>query len=170
MLKRLPVFYRCQKLKRLVAACGLALMLINSGHQTHAFCQLTECADSAVASDSANGKCCQSRVRKSCQHSKHQETVSAETRQATAPSLVSEQHRHDCPNPNSCWCCQPTPPQQAPSSVEADTVVDVLATTIAPHAVIVDLGVTSSEISQSIENPSVERAFEVCVRLCRFLV
>lgn len=170
MLKRLSVFYRCQKMKRLVAACGLALMLINSGQQTHAFCQLTDCADSALESNGGETKCCQSRTRKSCQHSEKGQVNSAEACSTDSPKIVGEQHGHDCPNPDSCWCCQPTPPQQAPSPVEADTVVDVLATSIAPHAAIVDLGVTSSEISQSIENPSVERAFEVCVRLCRFLV
>ncbi len=170
MLKRLSVFYRCQKMKRLVAACGLALMLINSGQQTHAFCQITDCTTSAAESDGGDAKCCQSCARKSCQHSEERQVNRAETSPIDSLIVVAEQHGHDCPNPNSCWCCQPTPPQQAPSPIEADTVVDVLVTCIAPHAVIVDLGATRAEISQSIENPSVERAFEVCVRLCRFLV
>ena len=170
MLKRLSVFYRCQKMKRLVAACGLALMLINSGQQTHAFCQITDCTTSAAESDGGDAKCCQSCARKSCQHSEECQVSPAEACLTDSPVIVAEQPGHDCPNPNSCWCCQPTPPQQAPSPDEADTVVDVLATSIAPHATIVDLGVSPSEISQSIENPSVERAFEVCVRLCRFLV
>jgi hypothetical protein len=157
-------------MKRLVAACGLALMLINSGQQTHAFCHLTDCADSASESKGGETKCCQSRARKSCQHSEKYQVGSTRDCSTNSPKIVGEQHGHDCPNPNSCWCCQPTPPQQAPSPIEADTVVDVLVTCIAPHAVIVDLGATRAEISQSIENPSVERAFEVCVRLCRFLV
>lgn len=170
MLKRLSVFYRCKKLKRLIAACGLALMLINSGQQTHAFCHLTDCVASASESEGGETKCCQSRARNSCQHSEKGQVGSAEACSTDSPRIVAEQHGHDCPNPNSCWCCQPTPPQQAPSLIEADTVVDVLATSIAPYAAIDDLGVTSSEISQSIQSPSIERAFEVCVRLCRFLV
>lgn len=170
MLKRLSVFYRCQTMKRLIAACGLALMLINSGQQTHAFCQLAECADAVVQSHGVDSKCCQIRARKSCQHSEETRVSRTEACPSDTPSIAAERHGRDCPNPTSCWCCQPTSPQQAPSPVDADMVVDVLATCVAPHAAIVDLGVDSSVISQSIENPSAERAFEVCVRLCRFLV
>lgn len=170
MPRRLSVFYRCQKMKRLVAASGLAIILLNCGQQTHAFCQLTECGAAMARADVVGSKCCQSRFRKSCQHSSVPEVAATEARPASSPLIVSEQHGHDCPTPDSCWCCQPPPPLQAPSPIDADRVVDALVTSIAPHAAIVDLGIAPSEISQSIENPSVERAFEVCVRLCRFLV
>ena len=162
------MFYRRLNMKRLVAAGGLALVLLNGGHQTHAFCQLTDCVDTAATE--AENHCCQSSSNDCCSKSKAKHCGPSESGRSSCESIASEHHRESCPNPESCWCCQPSAPQQAPSPIEADTVVDVLTTFSATPAIIVDLDSAPSEAMGGAVVDSTERAFDLCVRLCRFLV
>ena len=162
------VFYRRHNVKRLVVASGLALVLINGAHQTHAFCQLTECVEAAA--QEAESHCCHDRSQECCSLSKPEHSESAMSDCPPCASVVSEQHHDNCPNPDACWCCQPSAPQQAPSPIEADTVVDVLTTFSATPAIIVDLDSAPSEATGGAVVDSTERAFDLCVRLCRFLV
>jgi hypothetical protein len=162
------VFYRRLNMKRLVAAGGLALVLLNGGHQTHAFCQLTDCVDAAATE--AESRCCQGRSDDCCSNLKAKHCEPSDSGCLPCESIVSEHHHESCPNPESCWCCQPSAPQQAPSPIEADTVVDVLTTFSATPATIVDLDSAPAETMGGAVVDSTERAFDLCVRLCRFLV
>jgi len=162
------VFNRRLNMKRLVAAGGLALVLLNGGHQTHAFCQLTDCLD--AASKEAESHCCRGRSDDCCSNSKAKHCEPSDSGSTSCESIASEHHHENCPNPESCWCCQPSAPQQAPSPIEADTVVDVLTTFSATPAIIVDLDSAPPEAKGGAVVDSTERAFDLCVRLCRFLV
>lgn len=162
------MFYRRLNMKRFVAAGGLALVLLNGGHQTHAFCQLTDCVDAAATE--AESRCCQGSSVDRCSNSKSRHCESSDSGRSSCESIASERHHESCPNPESCWCCQPSAPQQAPSPIEADTVVDVLTTFSATPAIIVDLDSAPSEAMGGAVDDSTDRSFDLCVRLCRFLV
>ncbi|MBA4105989.1 MAG: hypothetical protein C0485_09540 [Pirellula sp.] len=162
------VFYRRLNMKRLVAVGGLALVLLNGGHQTHAFCQLTDCMDAAAAE--AESHCCQGPSDDCCSNSKAEHCEPSDSGCSPCESIASERHHESCPNPESCWCCQPSAPQQAPSPIEADTVVNVLTTFSATPTVTVDLDSASSEAMDGSVVDSTDQAFDLCVRLCRFLV
>lgn len=162
------MFYRRLNMKRLVAAGGLALVLLNGGHQTHAFCQLTDCVDTAATE--AKSYCCHSPSNDCCSTSTAKQCEPSDSGHSSCEGIASERHHESCPNPESCWCCQPSAPQQAPSPIEADMVVDALTTVSATPTVIVDLDSASPEAMGGAVVGSTERAFDLCIRLCRFLV
>jgi hypothetical protein len=162
------VFYRRLNMKRFVAAGGLALVLLNGGLQTHAFCQLTDCADTAAAKEECG--CCHDRSDDCCSNSMLKDSEASDSGCSSCESIASEHHHESCPNPESCWCCQPSAPQQAPSPIEADMVVDILTTSSATPASIVDLDSAPAEAIGGAVVDSTARAFDLCVRLCRFLV
>ena len=162
------MFYRRLNMKRLVAVGGLALVLLNGGHQTHAFCQLTDCVDAAATE--AENHCCQSSSNDCCSKSKAKHCEPSDSGCSPCESIARESHHENCPNPESCWCCQPSAPQQAPSSIAADAVVDALTTFSATPAVIVDLDSAPPRAVGGAVDDSTDQSFDLCVRLCRFLV
>ena len=161
------VFYRRLNMKRLVAAGGLALVLLNGGHQTHAFCQLTDCTEAAAKEECG---CCHDWSDDCCSNSKPKHCEPSDSGRSPCEGIASERHHESCPNPESCWCCQPSAPQQAPSPVDADTVVEALMSYTATLAIIVDLDLASPHAFGGAAAEASERSFDRCVRLCRFLV
>lgn len=162
------MFYRRLNMKRLVAVGGLALMLLNGGLQTHAFCQLTDCVDAAATV--AESHSCHGRANDCCSSSPSKHCEPSDSGCSSHESLASGHHHDSCPDPASCWCCQPSPPQQAPSSIAADAVVDAMTTFSATPAAIVDLDSAPPAAVGGAVDDSTDQSFDLCVRLCRFLV
>jgi hypothetical protein len=160
------VFYRLTIAKRIVAACGIALVILSCVQQTHALCRVTGCRPQATAGVTATCDCCEEPAH--CQHDcdpadHHPTGVDA------VSSCCTNQHAPACPSPNECACCRqlPTPTQSSP--VDAGSLlaaIDCICCDSTP-TVIADVASSWNTADTPIAH---ERSIDLCARLCRLLV
>jgi len=159
--------WQLHKLKRLIAACGVALMLLDSGQQVHALCQLTGCQPRCEAQ--ANDDCCQHTGQKSCQR-RARPTNHGPALLAVHSCCQHSSHAPRCPAPENCVCCQSSPValQSAvtvtPSDVDLCYAVHQLDDLTASFSASDSCWVASRNCKRD------THALATCVRLCRFLV
>lgn len=160
------MFYRLTIAKRIVAACGIALVALSCVQQTHALCRMTGCQPQASAEETAKCDCCEEPLH--CQHDG--EPADHHTAGAGIVSnCCANQHTPACPSPGECVCCQqpPTPTQSSP--VDAGSLlaaIDCVCCDSTPA--IIDAAASGWTIADAPIAP--ERSIDVCARLCRLLV
>jgi len=145
--------------RQLIAAIGLAALLVNGAQQCHAWCLLATCD----AGQPSEEKCCHKAVRKVCGHKCRKLTTSAEA------ECRAVAHREGCPSPEQCVCCHTPDPQQAPTPVDSQAVVGSIM------AVSSFIGVVSQspDLTEGVDcrhSATSSRSFDVCVKLCRLVV
>lgn len=145
--------------RQLIAAIGLAALLVNGALQCHAWCLLTDCG----TEQSGEEKCCQKTARKTCGQKCGKRTTSEEN-ESRAVS-----HREGCPNPEQCVCCRTPAPQQAPTPVDSQAVVGSMLATLG-FAIVVPDTLGLSDGLTCFDSAASSRSFDVCVKLCRFVV
>ncbi len=160
------MFYRLTIAKRIVAACGIALVALGCVQQTHALCRVTGCQPQATAEETATCDCCDEAAH--CQHDGEPADRHA-TDGAVASSCCSNQHTPACPSSGQCVCCQqlPTPTQSSP--VDAGSLlaaIDCVCCDSTP-TIINDAATGWNAVASPIAH---ERSIDVCARLCRLLV
>lgn len=164
--KGLSVFYRLNIAKRIVAACGIALVMLSCLQQTHALCQLTGCRSLESSEHRADcGKC---PAQPKCKHSCAR-PVEKPAGSYLASHCDNGSHDRSCPTPGKCMCCQapPTPSQSSPVDAESLTTASLTYSNWGSVTTSVDLAAVGWDTSTSRISP--ERSIETCVRLCRFL-
>jgi hypothetical protein len=160
------VFYRLTIAKRIVAACGIALVALGCVQQTHALCRVTGCQPQASAEEAATCDCCEEPAH--CQHDGESADHHANGADATS-SCCADQQAPACPAPGQCVCCQqlPTPTQSSP--VDAGSLLaaaDCICCDSTP-TVITDVASGWNTADTPIAH---ERSIDLCARLCRLLV
>jgi hypothetical protein len=150
--------------KRVVAACGVVLMLLSLLQHAHAFCSVAGCRQ-----NQGNGKspCC-------CLGSSRSDDSSFATRGGEGGSCralpTPSTEAPGCPSPGNCICCQTTPPANTLSATVADTVT-TMADAMICGGFATDLRFTQRlSICGAPECNSVTYSLVTCARLCRFLV
>ena len=160
------MFYRLTIAKRIVAACGIALVALSCVQQTHALCRVTGCQPLATSEAAAKCDCCEKPSH--CQHDGEPADHHAMGADV-ASNCCANQHSPTCPSPGQCVCCQqlPTPTQSSP--VDAGSLlaaIDCVCCDSTP-TFLNDAG-SSWNVADSPIAP--ERSIDVCARLCRLLV
>lgn len=158
---------RFQNLKRFIAICGVALMLLESSQQAHALCQLTGCRPKCESKQQDD--CCQHSDRSVCQRHDRQSNQ--------GPALLAVRsccqhasHGPSCPSPENCACCQVSP---VALHVSVTVVPPDLQLCYAPQQL-------DDSTASLCPGPSVwmasrliavdSHSLATCSRLCRFLV
>lgn len=141
--------------RQLFAAIGVAALLVNGAQQCHAWCLLTECSAKPGAEDS----CCKKAAHNAC--GKRKTSAKTENRDLS--------HRQGCPNPEQCVCCQAPTPQQAPTPVDVQAVIECIAALSDFVGIAPQLPALADDLVFR-DWGSSSRSFDVCVKLCRLVV
>jgi hypothetical protein len=161
------MYWRLHKLKRFIAACGVALMLLECVQQAHALCQLTGCQPKCEAE--AGADCCQHSGKQSCQRNHRRANQSPGLRmvraccQHSAPSPA-------CPNSENCVCCQAAPVGLPVSITAAPSDVDLCHAHVQLSPAVASGSLTRPARASLYVDASTADSLATCVRLCRFLV
>lgn len=160
------MFYRLTIAKRIVAACGIALVVLSCVQQTHALCRMTGCQPRATAEEMATCDCCDKPLQ--CQHDGEPADHHA-TDSGVAANVCADQHTPACPSPGHCVCCQqlPTPTQSSP--VDAGSLLAALDCFCCDSTPTI-LDDAASGWSTADSPIAHERSIDLCARLCRLLV
>lgn len=162
-LKFVRMFSRSPTLTKLIAALGLALLLVNGAQQCRAICLLVDCHSTNVGGSEAD-------VKQSCGGRCEQATrihVSAE-RPATDASTLS-QGANQCPSDEPCVCCDSPAPSK--SSSLGDSQID-----LGPSPLDVNSVAATDELNFGWHGLSVHfndrtsHTVPVCIALCRLIV
>ena len=160
------MFYRLTIAKRIVAACGIALVALSCVQQTHALCIVTGCQPQTASEAAAKCDCCDepSHCQRDCRPADHY-AMGADV----ASSCCADQHAPACPSPGQCVCCQqlPTPAQSSP--VDAGSLLAAIDSVYCDSTpTIIDDAASGWNVADS--PIAFERSIDVCARLCRLLV